>query len=66
MTSNQNKHKRSNPLRMRAVKGCFVWGQAHLAAQRYSRDEVNAAIERSKSKDPTTLLTVENYLKYTA
>lgn len=45
---------------MRCGKGCFVCGKDHRANQKHPGEEVTSAIEKSKSRHPTTLLTVED------
>lgn len=45
---------------MRGVKGSFVCGQDHRSNTRHSREEVTAAIEKLKAKNPSALLPVED------
>lgn len=45
---------------MRGVKGCVVCGKDHRANSRHSREEVTAAINKLKSRQPSALITVED------
>lgn len=45
---------------MRAVKASFVCGQEHLSRQRHIKNEVTAAIEKSKAEHKTALPTVQD------
>lgn len=56
-----NYHRHGRRLRsssLHGVKGCFVCGKEHNANDRYTREEVTAAIKNLKDRNPSALITV--------
>lgn len=58
--SRHRSHNKISSSWFKGTKGCYVCGLNHKAHTKHPPEEVRAAIERLKSRDPSALLTVED------